>query len=316
MNEQNEQQISEKIKNIITQNLEQIQNDYKDNSVSTSTLIELNKCLFELKKEKIKTDFIYNQIQDEHLNVFLYLLQEEGMRSIVLKILRKNIEIYPLFTNKLLEKMFQIIICRIFEDFKSKTYNDRYECFKLINCWFQYSNNNFPLIFCQGIAAMSKTDEVFKKGCLEFLRTLGVIRPDLCSCVGGFKILINSLLDVNNIDIQDNILYSLLFVINSPNKRKYFNGFGDFYKIFSVFSKIDFTNKNSPKDKNSNKQNDPNSYEIEKKRIELSKNVIKKLLKTWTGYLLIMGDYMALGSVIEALNIDTDELIQSTILNI
>ena len=80
MNEQNEQQISEKIKNIITQNLEQIQNDYKDNSVSTSTLIELNKCLFELKKEKIKTDFIYNQIQDEHLNVFLYLLQEEGMR--------------------------------------------------------------------------------------------------------------------------------------------------------------------------------------------------------------------------------------------
>ena len=315
MNEQNEQQISEKIKNIITQNLEQIQNDYKDNSVTTSTLIELNKCLFELKKEKIKTDFIYNQIQDEHLNVFLYLLQEEGMRSIVLKILRKNIEIYPLFTNKLLEKMFQIIICRIFEDFKSKTYNDRYECFKLINCWFQYSNNNFPLIFCQGIAAMSKTDEVFKKGCLEFLRTLGVIRPDLCSCVGGFKILINSLLDVNNIDIQDNILYSLLFVINSPNKRKYFNGFGDFYKIFSVFSKIDFTNKNSPKDKNSNKQNDPNSYEIEKKRIELSKNVIKKLLKTWTGYLLIMGDYMALGSVIEALNIDTDELIQSTILN-
>ena len=109
MNEQNEQQISEKIKNIITQNLEQIQNDYKDNSVSTSTLIELNKCLFELKKEKIKTDFIYNQIQDEHLNVFLYLLQEEGVRSIVLKILRKNIEIYPLFTNKLLEKMFQII---------------------------------------------------------------------------------------------------------------------------------------------------------------------------------------------------------------
>ena len=308
-------QISEKLQNIITENLEQIKGDFATNTISTSALIELNRCLFELKKDKIKTDFIYKQIEDEHLNVFLYLLQEEGMRTIILKILRKNIEIYPLFTKKLLEKMFQVIICKIFEDFKSKNYNERYECFKLINTWFHYSNNNFPLIFCQGIAAMSKTDEIFKKGCLEFLRVLGVIRPDLCSSVGGFKILINSLLDVNSIDIQDNILYSLLYIINSPNKRKYFNGFDDIYKIFSVFSKSDFTNKNNPKDKNSNKQNDPNAYEIEKKRIELSKNVIKKLLKTWTGYLLIMGDYMALGSVVEALNIDADDLIKSTILN-
>ena len=72
---------------------------------------------------------------------------------------------------------------------------------------------------------MSKNDEVFKKGCLEFLRKLSIIRPDLCSSVGGFKILINSLLDVNNYDIHDYILYSLLYIINSQTKRKYFNGF-------------------------------------------------------------------------------------------
>ena len=121
---------------------------------------------------------------------------------------------------------------------------------------------------------------------------------------------------MNNSDIQDYVLYSLLYVINSPNKRKYFNGFDDFYKIFSIFTKSDFTNKNNPKEKNSNKNNnDPNAIENEKKKIELSKNVIKKLLKTWTGYLLIMGDYMAMGSIIEALNTDTDDLIKSTVLN-
>jgi hypothetical protein len=113
---------------------------------------------------------------------------------------------------------------------------------------------------------MSKNDEIFKKGCLEFLRILSIIRPDLCSSVGGFKILINSLLDVNNYDIQDYILYSLLYVINSPDKRKYFNGFDDFYKIFSVFTKSDFTNKNSSKEKNTNKNNDPNAYKNEKKK--------------------------------------------------
>ncbi len=295
--------------------MESIQNDYKTNLIIPNTLYELNNFLTELKNKKIKTDLIDNQITNEHLYVFLCLLQEEGTRTLGLKILKNNIEIHPPFTKKLVNKMFPMIICKILEDFKSKNFNDRYECLKLINSWFQLSNNNFPFIFCQGIAAMSKNDEIFKKGCLEFLRILSIIRPDLCSSVGGFKILINSLLDVNNYDIQDYILYSLLYVINSPDKRKYFNGFDDFYKIFSVFTKSDFTNKNSPKDKNTNKNNDPNAYENEKKRIELSKNVIKKLLKTWTGYLLIMGDYMALGSVIEALNTDTDDLIKSTVLN-
>ena len=315
MSKENQDQILEKYKKSIIQTLESIQNDYKTNLIIPNTLYELNNFLTELKNKKIKTDFIDNQITNEHLYVFLCLLQEEGTRTLGLKILKNNIEIHPPFTKKLVNKMFPMIICKILEDFKSKNFNDRYECLKLINSWFQLSNNNFPFIFCQGIAAMSKNDEIFKKGCLEFLRILSIIRPDLCSSVGGFKILINSLLDVNNYDIQDYILYSLLYVINSPDKRKYFNGFDDFYKIFSVFTKSDFTNKNSPKDKNTNKNNDPNAYENEKKRIELSKNVIKKLLKTWTGYLLIMGDYMALGSVIEALNTDTDDLIKSTVLN-
>ena len=315
MSKENQEQNLEKYKKSIIQTLESIQNDYKTNLIIPNTLYELNNFLTELKNKKIKTDLIDNQITNEHLYVFLCLLQEEGTRTLGLKILKNNIEIHPPFTKKLVNKMFPMIICKILEDFKSKNFNDRYECLKLINSWFQLSNNNFPFIFCQGIAAMSKNDEIFKKGCLEFLRILSIIRPDLCSSVGGFKILINSLLDVNNYDIQDYILYSLLYVINSPDKRKYFNGFDDFYKIFSVFTKSDFTNKNSPKDKNTNKNNDPNAYENEKKRIELSKNVIKKLLKTWTGYLLIMGDYMALGSVIEALNTDTDDLIKSTVLN-
>jgi hypothetical protein len=59
--------------------------------------------------------------------------------------------------------------------------------------------------------------------------------------VGGFRILINCLLDDDYEDINTNIFYSLLYVINSPKKRKYFNGFSDLYRIFSVFTKSDFS---------------------------------------------------------------------------
>ena len=307
--------ILEKVKTEISEYLIKIKNDYKSNIVVPKTMHELCNCLSFLKKKKIKTDFIDNQITDEHLFAFRVSFQEEGIRTMAIKILRNNIEIYPPFTKKLINKMFPILICKILEDYKSKNFDEKYECLKLIHSWIKLSDANFPLIFCQGIAAMAKSDEVFKKGCIEFMRSLGVIRPDLCSSVGGFKILINSLLDVNNYDIQDNIFYSLLFVINSPSKRKYFNGFDDFYKIFSVFTKSDFTmSKNSSKDKNANKPNDPNTSEAEKKRLDLSKLLIKKLLKTWTGYLLIVGDYMALGSVVESLNTDTDDLIKTTVL--
>ena len=316
MTEKDQNSLLEKYKGELSENLLKIKNEYKTNIVMPKSLHELSMYLYQLKKKKIKTGFINNQISNEHLYVFRLLLQEEGIRIIILKILRYNIEIEPQFTQKLIEKMFPIAICKILEDYKNKNFDEKYECLKLIHSWLKLSNTNFPLIFCQGIASMSKTDEVFKKGCIEFLRSLGVIRPDLCSSVGGFRILINSLLDINNFDIRDNIFYSLLFIINSPNKRKYFNGFDDFYKIFSVFTKSDFSNKNNnSKDKNTTKQNDPNAYELEKKKIELSKILIKQLLKTWTGYLLIMGDYMAIGSVIESLNTDTDDLIKTTVLN-
>ena len=315
MTEKDSNTLFVKYKGEITDNLIKIKNDYKTNIVMPKTLHELSLFLYQLKKKKVKTDFIDSQITNEHLYVFRMSLQEEGIRTMILKILRYNIEVHPPFTEKLINKMFPIVICKIFEDYKNKNFDEKYECLKLIHSWLKLSDTNFPLIFCQGIASMSKTDEVFKKGCLEFLRTLGVIRPDLCSSVGGFRILINSLLDINNYDIRDNIFYSLLFIINSPNKRKYFNGFDDFYKIFSVFTKSDFSNKNNTKDKNASKQNEQNAYELEKKRIELSKILIKKLLKTWTGYLLIMGDYMAIGSVVESLNTDTDDLIKTTVLN-
>ena len=71
---------------------------------------------------------------------------------------------------------------------KISTFEERYECIRLLNVWLKYSDINFPLIFCQAVAAMSLADNLFKKGCIDFLRNLGIIRPDLCSSVGGFRI--------------------------------------------------------------------------------------------------------------------------------
>lgn len=184
---------------------------------------------------------------------------------------------------------------------------------KLINSWFKNADASFPLIFCQAILAIAKgQDEYFKKGSIEFLRNLAIKKPDYCSLVGGFKVLINSLLDDSCMDIADNIFYSLLFVVNNPEKRKYLNNLTDFYKIFSIFTKSDFSINQKDKDKDNLTSDSRNKLEVQ---LALSKRVIEKLLKTWPGYSLLMGNFMALNSIVESINTDTHIIIKKTVLD-
>ena len=317
-----ENEIPEETITKISEILNEIKTAQNSNEVHPQKIYELYYYINDTKEKEYQQS---PKISDLLTSDFLYLfrtllLQEKGIRLLILKILRYNIEIYAPFTQKLLDTFYPIVICRIFEEFKKSTFEERYECLKLINIWLKYSNNNFPLIFCQAIAAMSRSDELFKKGCIDFMRNLGVIRPDLCSTVGGFRILINSLLDENYEDINENIFNSLLYIINSPKKRKYFNGFNDLYKIFAVFTKSDFCLDVQSADKENNNLNNKQLAEKEDEKnklnlqLQISKKLIKKLLKTWPGYSLIMGDYMSMGSIIRALNTDTNITIKTAIL--
>ena len=318
-------EISNDTINKIKEVLNDISKSQKSNEFNPKKLFDLYLYLNDIKEKNVKNSpKVSALITDEHLFLFRSLfLQEKSIRIFILKIMRNNIQLYPQFTDRLLNQLYPIAICRIFEDFKKSTFEERYECLKFINVWFKFSNNNFPLIFCQAIAAMARTDELFKKGCIDFLRNVGVVRPDLCSTVGGFKILINSLLDPNNDDINSNIFTSLLYIINSPIKRKYFNGFNDLYKIFSVFTKSDFCLENQNLDKDNMNNMITNNKQLQEKEEEKSKlnlqlkistKIIKKLLNTWPGYSLIMGDYMSMGSIIRALNTDTNTTIKTSIL--
>ena len=316
--------IPEISKNKINNILKEIQNN---NEVNPLHIYELYQILEEIEQNCEKTSIISDLFTEDIIYFFRTLiLQEKFVRNIIIKIIRLNIQIYPFFTSKLLKCLYPIVICKIFEEYKKSTFEERYECFKLIYAWLKYSNNNFPLIFCQAIASLSRVDDLFKKGCIEFIRNLCVIRPDLCSTIGGFRILINNLIDINYNyeDVSDNILYSILYVINSPKKRKYFNGFNDLYKIFSVFSKSDFCDNMYTNDKSSSGNNINDKQAIEKEeeknklnsQLQISKKLIKKMLRTWPGFSLIMGDYMSIGSLIQSLNIDVNNIVKKAILQL
>jgi hypothetical protein len=132
--------------------------------------------------------------------------------------------------------------------------------------------------------------------------------------VGGFKVLINTLIDDNLIDISDNIFYTLICIINDYEKRKYITNFSDFYRIFSIFTKSDFSISFKEKEKEKDKENNEEKVKLEV-QLALSKRIIDKLLKTWPGYSMLMGNFMAFGSIIDSLNTDTNFTIKKTVLD-
>ena len=308
--------------NNIKEDLSKLKIDFDKKIVNRLNIFNLNEHLNQLKKLNNKElPMFIDLFSLEYLFFFrILLINEKSQRRIILEILKKCIELNPLFTNKILESMTQIIICKILEDSKNSSFEERYECLRLFHTWLSLSDINFPIIFSQAIVSISKTDDSFKIGCIEFLRELSIYRPDLCSTVGGFRILISSLIEEKlPTDFIDKIIYTLVYIINNSNKRKYFNGFGDFYKIFSIFTKSDFSSGPNNNIEMETKKKKEEIHE-ENKRLEMKLNnaiyIIKNLILTWPGYFLLINDKIYFSSLAYSLNNDINIIIKKAILKL
>ena len=312
----------DKLKKDIKEELSKIKQDYNKKIADYKNIYNLNEQLKEIKIHKNeKINNIIDLFTIEYLFFFrILIIKSKPQRIIILQIVRNCIEINPSFTTKMIDAMFPIVLCRIFEDSKNSTFEERYECLKLFRTWLILSDNNFPVIFSQTLVSLSKIDDSFKIGCIEFLREISIHRPDICSSVGGFKILINSLLEETlPKNLLNKIICSLIYIINNTNKRKYFNGFGDLYKIFSIFTKSDFSSGATNNVENETKQKKEEIKEENKKlelKLDLAIYVIKAILFTWPGYFLLINDKITFSSLAQSLNNDVNIIIKKSILKL
>ena len=314
-NENNEQ-----LKNFIKDILCKIKKDYDNNFIIPLNIYELNKSLNEIKMNNNKTlNTIIDLLTIEYLFFFrILLINEKSMRIIVIQILKNCIEINPTFTNKILDAMIPIIICKILEDKNSYLFEERYLCLKFIFTWLKISDYNFPIIFAQAIASIAKTDDTIKIGCLEFLREMSILRTDLCNLVGGFRIIIHSMQeDELPKRFLDKLIFTFRYIVSTPNKRRYFNSIGDFYKYFSAFTKSDFALENNIENdlKNQTEETKEESKKLEKK-LNTYIYILKKVLISWPGYFLIMNDKFKLASLSQSLNNNVNIIRKKAILKL
>ena len=319
LNIQKEKDIIRNLKNIIKEDLSKIKEDYENNLIAPLNIYDLNNHLYEIKTKKSeKSDDIIDLFTMEYLFFFrAVIIREKSIRILVFSILINCIEISPLFTNKLLDAMIPIVICKIFEDTKNSSFEEKYKCLKFMLTWFKYSDENFPIIFPQSISIQAKSDQSIKIGCIEFLRIISISRPDLCSTVGGFKILINSLIEEElQEDMINKIILTLSYVINLSNKRKYFNGFGDINKLFSIFTSSDFSSGMKNNIEGTKKQEEKEENKKLQKKLDSAIYIINRILRGWVGYFSIMSDKLTFGSLCHSLNSDVNIIVKKSILQL
>lgn len=134
-----------------------------------------------------------------------------------------------------------------------------YEVLKLVKRWIIVAKNSFPKILGSSLVAFleykpenERNEEEIKffNTCIEplqfsvltIMRELAIQNTELCCYIGGIQILVEAIINPNYKEISEEIILTLLFLANNPEKRSLIQTYLDFGKIFALFTDIDYMN--------------------------------------------------------------------------
>ena len=78
------------------------------------------------------------------------------------------------------------------------------------------------------------------------IRLLAVNNPDMWNWSGGISILITAIFEPALAERSQEIVYTLLYLLNEPKIRNFTHLFSDLNRIFWIFTDIDFNPEKAP----------------------------------------------------------------------
>ena len=115
---------------------------------------------------------------------------------------------------------------------------------------------------------------------------------EVCSYIGGFKIIIDSLIDLSADKIRyDYLISSILNVINTPENRRSFRDWTELTRIFSIFTVAEVNKK----------EIDEKTLSMMESKYFMAKQVIVAMIRHWTGLLYLASDSTGIKSLVESL---------------
>ena len=151
--------------------------------------------------------------------------------------------------------------------------SERLEACKLIRKWLEISPKTFPKAICNSLIALSESEnDDFKDFGLEALRLLSSSNLMIVAWSGGIKVLINAILDIKcSQALSENIIFTLSYLLNEAETRKYLKNGQEIIRIFGVFTEHE----------SGLKENELESV------IKLSRKVIVLMSRSWAGLIYL-----------------------------
>ena len=192
------------------------------------------------------------------------------------------------------EKVHVVLAYSLGRDCKNSTLiNERTQILKWIQIWITKYPKSFPFILAQSLISICKNfEDTLRKRGIDILSEIAAKCHEVCSRIGGFKILVDSLIDLSTDKIRyDYLINSLLNVINTPANRRSFRDVTELTRIFSIFTMAEVNKKDI----------DPQTLIMMNNKYMMAKQVIVAMVRHWTGLLYLASDPTGIKSLVEAL---------------
>ncbi|DBA03145.1 TPA: hypothetical protein N0F65_003865 [Lagenidium giganteum] len=148
------------------------------------------------------------------------------------------------------------------------------------------------------VAIATHKDDNMRRVCLETLRELTLANVLIVAEANGIRVLVDSILEPSFQDLADSLILTLLIVLNEPATRQYIEPFIDTQLLLAPFTDTDLPAGNE-----------------RRQRWMASRNAIVKMMRSWTGVVVLTSNPQGLQSLVQLLVQPVGEDVQKAVLS-
>ncbi|CAK9856921.1 unnamed protein product [Sphagnum jensenii] len=147
----------------------------------------------------------------------LLVTAETTIKSAFLRVIRLSMSTKSHCESIVSEEIDWVIITSLERD-SEQVILERMQALKLIKKFISIAPTAFPVSFARSLVAIANSkDDNIRRVCIEILRELSVVNPEVVTKVNGFSCLLEAVLDPSTNDMGESIVLSLLYLMNSQS---------------------------------------------------------------------------------------------------
>ena len=166
--------------------------------------------------------------------------------------------------------------------------SEKLQALKLVRHLMDVAPEHLPRGLALTLVAVAEDrsgkDSTFSRATLETLRDMLVCNTELVANAGGVPTVLSAMLEAESDELAESLAFTLLYLINDPEKRKHVRPSLDLQALFSAFTDSDVA-----------------VDEQQRSKLSRSRRAIVTMMRSWTGLFFLCSDIYGLRTLVQTL---------------